>query len=70
MLPTTSTTLSYKHILAALALLTTTIGTVAPARASDVYVHGYTRDNGTYVEPYHRSSPDSSLSNNYNYNGR
>lgn len=32
---------------------------------SDVYVHGYTRSNGTYVAPYYRTAPDSSISNNY-----
>lgn len=36
--------------------------------AYDVSVHGYTRANGTYVEPYHRSSPDSNPYNNYGYN--
>lgn len=36
--------------------------------AYDVSVHGYTKSNGTYVEPYHRSSPDSNPYNNYGYN--
>ncbi len=34
-------------------------------KASDVYVHGYTKKNGTYVQPHYRSSPDSSIWNNY-----
>jgi hypothetical protein len=33
--------------------------------AKDVYVKGYTRKDGTYVQPHVRSSPDSSKSNNY-----
>lgn len=37
----------------------------ALAMADDVYVEGYHRDDGTYVRPHVRSSPDSSISNNY-----
>jgi len=37
----------------------------APVMAADTYVHGYTRSNGTYVAPYHRTSPDSTINNNY-----
>lgn len=36
---------------------------------ASVYVHGYTKKNGTYVAPYYRSSPDSSPYNNYSYPG-
>lgn len=36
---------------------------------ASVYVHGYTRSNGTYVQPYYRSSPDSSPYNNYSFPG-
>jgi len=32
------------------------------------YVRGYVRRDGTYVAPHYRSSPDSSIYNNYNYN--
>lgn len=35
----------------------------------DVYVHGYTKSNGTYVAPYHRSDPDETKSNNYSTYG-
>ena len=35
------------------------------AQAYDVSVRGYTRSNGTYVAPYHRTSPDGFCSNNY-----
>ncbi len=34
-------------------------------QAKDVYVHGYSRSDGTYVQPYIRSSPDTSRENNY-----
>lgn len=33
---------------------------------NDVYVNGYTKQNGTYVEPHHRTKPDNSQWNNYN----
>ena len=33
--------------------------------AGDVKVRGYYRKDGTYVRPYHRSSPDGDVSNNY-----
>lgn len=42
---------------------------VGAAFAKDVYVDGYIKDNGTYVEPYHRTSPDSSSTNNYSSEG-
>jgi len=32
---------------------------------ADQYVNGYTRSNGTYVEPYVRSSPNSTTADNY-----
>lgn len=37
----------------------------AAAVADDVHVDGYYRDDGTYVRPHVRSSPDDSISNNY-----
>lgn len=39
------------------------------AHAKDVYVDGYQRQNGTYVAPHHRSSPDNSQFNNYGSQG-
>jgi opacity protein-like surface antigen len=36
-----------------------------PAQARDVNVNGYFRSNGTYVQPYVRTSPDNSVYNNY-----
>lgn len=32
-------------------------------------VNGYYRKNGTYVQPYHRSNPDNTVTNNYSYQG-
>ena len=37
--------------------------------SNDVDVKGYYRADGTYVKPYSRTKPDSSLSNNYGYPG-
>ena len=39
------------------------------ANAGDVWVQPHLRANGTFVEGYHRSSPDSSLLNNYSTQG-
>jgi len=33
------------------------------------YVHGYTRGNGTYVQPHWRSDPDGIPYNNFSYPG-
>jgi len=32
---------------------------------ADTYVRGYTKKNGTYVQPHYRSSPDRSYNNNW-----
>jgi hypothetical protein len=37
--------------------------------SADTYVNGYTRKDGTYVAPHHRSSPDNSKLNNWNSQG-
>jgi hypothetical protein len=39
------------------------------AFARDVAVRGYTRSDGTYVQPSHRSAPDSNPNNNYGTQG-
>jgi len=36
---------------------------------ADQYVRGYTKSNGTYVQPHYRSAPDSSRSDNYSSQG-
>ncbi len=50
------------YIFAALAVLT------APAAADD-RVNGYFKNNGTYVAPYSRTSPNNSLMDNYSTQG-
>src|ERR1700745_1598531 len=39
------------------------------AAFADQYVHGYTRSNGTYVQPYYRSSPNGTVRDNFSYKG-
>lgn len=36
---------------------------------ADEYVHGYTREDGTYVHSYERSSPDGTTDNNFSHYG-
>lgn len=36
---------------------------------ADEYVHGYYKGNGTYVQPYYRSSPDNTVIDNYSFKG-
>jgi hypothetical protein len=50
------------------AALATLIATTTAASA-DEYVRGYTRQNGTYVAPHYRSSPDNSYNNNWSVRG-
>lgn len=54
-----------KSILAALMCIFA-LGTAAQA---DEYVHGYTRNNGTYVEPHYRSSPNNTAYDNWSTKG-
>jgi len=42
---------------------------VSTFASADEYVHGYTKKDGTYVEPYYRSSPDNIRDNNYSTRG-
>lgn len=37
--------------------------------ARDVFVGGYTKSNGTYVDSYHRSSPNGTTLDNYSVSG-
>ena len=37
--------------------------------SAQVYVDGYVRKDGTYVQPHYRSSPDGNPYNNYSYPG-
>jgi len=51
-----------KNLLLALALLVS-FSSIAE------YVSGYTRSNGTYVQPYYRSDRNSTVTDNYSYYG-
>lgn len=39
------------------------------AVAGDTYTQGYVRQNGTYVQPHHRSTPNQSRTDNYSSKG-
>jgi len=52
-----------------LLILVVTMLTTTAVFASDVYVNGHYRKDGTYVEGHHRTSPDNRIDNNYNYPG-
>jgi hypothetical protein len=53
----------------AFGVLASLLALTAAAQAADTYVRGYTRSNGTYVEPHMRSAPDSTVNNNYSTQG-
>lgn len=38
---------------------------ISTAAIAGSYVQGYTRSDGTYVQPHYRSAPDTSYNNNY-----
>lgn len=38
---------------------------ISASAIADVYVHGYNRGNGTYVQPHYRSDPDGNPNNNW-----
>lgn len=50
-------------------LMLGTLIAAGPAASYAGQVNGYYRNNGTYVQPYTRSAPDSSVTNNYSYQG-
>jgi len=56
-----------------LAILSAAIGLIALAGApqadADVFVRGYYRANGTYVQPHYRSDPDGNVYNNWSTYG-
>lgn len=39
------------------------------ALAADTQTKGYLRKNGTYVQPYHRTAPNNTKSDNYSTKG-
>ena len=46
-----------------------TLLSLASVEARDVAVRGYTKDNGTYVQPHHRSSPNEYKNDNWSTSG-
>jgi len=42
---------------------------LASSLFADQYVNGYTKSNGTYVQGYYRSSPNSTTSDNFSTKG-
>jgi hypothetical protein len=49
--------------------LLTLLASAGLACAGNVRVNGYYRDNGTYVSPHYRSSPNSSTYDNWSSRG-
>lgn len=50
-------------------ILASAIVLLATPAFADQFVNGYFRQNGTYVQPHYRSSPDSNPFNNYSTQG-
>lgn len=42
---------------------------LSTAAIADTYVNGYTKKNGTYVEPHYKTNQDESKFNNYSTQG-
>lgn len=51
----------------ALALMILLVAVAAEAR--DTHVNGYTRKDGTYVQPHYRTAPNNTSSDNYSTRG-
>lgn len=41
----------------------------SPLASADTFVNGYTRSDGTYVQPHYRSSPNNTRIDNYSTRG-
>lgn len=50
-------------------IILASIFTFSQQASADVYVHGYTKSNGTYVQPHMRSNPDNTRANNWSTQG-
>lgn len=50
-------------------IVTLAILAMATTAMADEYVNGYTRQDGTYVQPHYRSSPNSTTQDNYSTKG-
>ena len=55
--------------LLSLALVLGLLAAAVPVFAGDTYVRGYTRKDGTYVQPHFRSAPDGNRFNNWSTQG-
>lgn len=53
----------------AVVISTVVMGALAGLAHADQYVNGYIKQDGTYVQGYTRSTPDSSYNNNYSTRG-
>ncbi|MBW7943354.1 MAG: hypothetical protein H3C64_13450 [Candidatus Kuenenia stuttgartiensis] len=49
----------------AISLIVASVFIAALTSKADDYVHGYYRNNGTYVKPHYRSNPDRNFYNNW-----
>lgn len=58
-----------KKLILVTGLLITTVGASASPVLADEYVNGYYHSNGTYVQPYYRSSPNGNPYDNYSTRG-
>ena len=56
-----------KHLLAIVLAVFVSVSTVSAF--AEQRVNGYYRHNGTYVQPYYRSSPNDTVRDNYSYRG-
>ncbi len=54
----------FKRLLASIAL-TASAFAITPGADADVFVRGYFRSGGTYVQPHYRSDPDGNFYNNW-----
>ncbi len=57
-----------RRILSLLLVAVILLGTITSVYA-DVHVRGYTRKDGTYVQPHYRSNPDGNPYNNWSTKG-
>ena len=58
-----------KLIITILIVFSLLLGTGTSTVSAASRVNGYTRKNGTYVQPYYKTSPNSVRYDNYSYKG-
>lgn len=54
-----------KQLLFLVTFLCSAFFAIAQVNSKSVYVKGYTRSNGTYVEPHYRTAPNKTINDNY-----